>query len=137
VHNTFTQQEDIDYIDKAKTKDQLVSFCLCPNANFYIESKLPPVEVLLRNECNIVVGTDSLASNHQLDILEELKIISRNFPGIPLETLLQWATINGAKALRADDVLGSFEKGRQPGIVLIENVEGKKLSQTAVARRIL
>ncbi len=93
--------------------------------------------MLLRNECNIVVGTDSLASNHQLNILEELKTISRNFPGIPLEKLLQWATINGAKALQADALFGSFEKGKQPGIVLIENVEGEKLSQTAVARRIL
>ncbi len=137
VHNTFTQQEDIDYIYREKASDQLVSFCLCPNANFYIESKLPPVEMLLRNECNIVVGTDSLASNHQLNILEELKTISKNFPNIPLEKLLQWATINGAKALQADALVGSFEKGKQPGIVLIENVEGKKLSQAAIARRIL
>lgn len=137
VHNTFTQQEDLDYIKNAKSRDQLVSFCLCPNANIYIENKLPPIDMLLRNECNIVVGTDSLASNHQLNILEELKTISRNFPAIFLETLLRWATLNGAAALRADDVLGSFEKGKQPGIVLIENVEGKKLSQLSAAKRIL
>jgi len=137
VHNTFTQQQDIDYIKCVKSPDQLVSFCLCPNANFYIERKLPPVEILLHNECNIVVGTDSLASNYQLNILEELKTISGNLPGIPLEKLLQWATINGAKALQNDDELGSFEKGKQPGIVLIENVDSKKLTQHSVARRIL
>ncbi len=137
VHNTFIQQQDLDYIKNVKSKDQLVSFCLCANANLYIENKLPPIGMLLQNKCNIVVGTDSLASNHQLNILEELKTISGNFPGIPLEALLQWATINGAKALQNNDELGSFEKGKQPGIVLIENVDGKKLTQNSVAKRIL
>ena len=83
--------------------------------------------MLLQNKCNIVVGTDSLASNHQLNILEELKTISKKFPQISIETLLQWATINGARALQMDDTLGSFEKGKQPGVVLIENVTNKKL----------
>ena len=137
VHNTFTRQQDLDYIQNKKPIDQLISFCICINANLYIENKLPPVEMLLDNECNIVVGTDSLASNHQLNILEELKTISKNFPNIPIETLLQWATINGAKALQIDEELGSFEKGKQPGIVLIENVADKKLMQNSVAKRIL
>ncbi len=137
VHNTFTKQEDINYISKVKTPYQLVSFCLCPNANLYIENTLPPVEMLLKNDCNIVIGTDSLASNHQLNILEELKTISKNFPSIPIETLLQWATINGAKCLQMESELGSFENGKQPGIVLIENVTDKKLHVDSIAQRIL
>lgn len=137
VHNTFTKQEDLNYINKEKLQDQLVSFCVCANANLYIENTLPPVEMLWQNECNIVVGTDSLASNHQLNILEELKTISKNFSNIPIETLLQWATINGAKALQMEKELGSFEKGKQPGVVLIENVIDKKLTPNSVAKRIL
>lgn len=137
VHNTFTQQQDLDYIKNVKSKNQLISFCLCTNANQYIENTLPPIDMLLRNECNVVIGTDSLASNHQLNILEELKTITKNFPGIQLETLLQWATINGARALQNDNVLGSFEKGKQPGIVLIENVDGNKLTQHSLSKRIL
>lgn len=137
VHNTFTKQGDIDYINKNKPLNQLVSFCLCPNANLYIENTLPPVEMLLQNNCNIILGTDSLASNHQLSILEELKTISENFPDIPIETLLQWATINGAKALQMDDTLGSFEKGKKPGVVLIENTGDKKFEKNTRARKIL
>jgi len=137
VHNTFTKQQDLDYINKEKSSRQLVSFCLCANANLYIENSLPPVEMLLQNECNIVIGTDSLASNHQLNILEELKTISKNFPNIPIETLLQWATINGAKALQMENELGSFEKGKHPGVVLIENITDKKLTQNSVAKRVL
>jgi cytosine/adenosine deaminase-related metal-dependent hydrolase len=137
VHNTFTEQQDIDYVNSEKPNQQLVSFCLCINANLYIEDALPPVELFLRNDCNLVIGTDSVASNHQLNILEELKTISKNFPEISTETLLKWATINGAKALQMEDKLGSFEKGKKPGIVLIENIAFKQINEHSSARRIL
>lgn len=137
VHNTFIKQKDMDYINEHKSSQQLVSFCLCPNANLYIENTLPPVDLLLQNDSNIVIGTDSLASNHQLSVLEELKTISKNFPNIPVETLLKWATINGARSLKMENELGSFETGKQPGVVLIENVNDKKLNQNSIARRLL
>jgi len=137
VHNTFTKQEDINYVNQNMRGGQIVSFCLCPNANLFIEDRLPPVELLIQNKCNIVVGTDSLASNHQLSILEELKAVSKNFPRISTETLLQWATINGAKALQMEEMLGNFEKGKTPGIVLIENAIDKKITSASVAKRIL
>ncbi len=137
VHNTFIKQNDIDFIARKKPSGQLVSFCLCPNANIYIENTLPPVLMLEDNEVNIVVGTDSLASNHQLDILEELKTISKKLPGIKTELMLKWATLNGAKALQMENMLGSFEKAKQPGIVLIENIEGNKFTPNSKARRIL
>ncbi len=137
VHNTFIKQDDLDYIFKAKPVSQLISFCLCPNANIYIENTLPPVLRLLDNGVNIVVGTDSLASNHQLDILEELKTISKNFPSVTMKIMLEWATLNGAKALQMENILGSFEKGKQPGIVLIENLEGHKLKSDSKAKRLL
>ena len=69
----------------------------------------------------IVVGTDSLASNNQLNIVAELKTIRKNFPHISIAELLQWATVNGAKALNVEGFIGSFRKGRRPGIVLIGN----------------
>ena len=68
---------------------------------------------------NIVLGTDSLASNHQLSILEEIKTIRLAFQDISLETCLQWATINGARALQLQSLMGSFEKGKKPGVNLI------------------
>jgi len=120
VHNTFTNQNDIDLVLKSEVP---VSFCLCPNANVYIENSLPPVDLLLQNKLNICIGTDSLASNHQLSILEEIKTLQLHFPHIPMAVLLQAATLNGAKALGMDDVLGSFEKGKKPGVLLLEGVK--------------
>ena len=125
VHNTFTKEEDIAFVSRESSAvSQGVYYCLCVNANQYIENALPPVDLLRRYNSNIVVGTDSLASNHSLSILDELKTISKNFPHIPLSELLQWSTLNGAKALQMNDQLGSFEKGKTPGVVLIEGWGG-------------
>ncbi|HYK55723.1 MAG TPA: amidohydrolase family protein, partial [Flavisolibacter sp.] len=100
VHNTFTKQEDIDYVKRETANFRLPAFfCLCVNANQYIENALPPIEMLRKNNCPVVLGTDSLASNWSLNILDEIKTIRTNFPHIPLEEMLGWATINGAKAL--------------------------------------
>jgi cytosine/adenosine deaminase-related metal-dependent hydrolase len=136
VHNTFTKQEDLDFINEHKNKEQLISFCFCPNANLYIENTLPPVDLFLKNDCQIILGTDSLGSNHQLNILEEIKTIVKNFPEIKTEILLKWATINGAKALQMEDEIGSFEKGKKPGIILIENVEDGKFTAESKVRNL-
>ena len=121
VHDTFISQADIDFLNKNHLRQEFV-FCLCINANQYIENKLPPVDLLMRNNCNIVIGTDSLASNHQLCVLSEIKTICQNFPNIRLKDILTWATINGAKALQMDAQLGIFEIGKIPGIVLIDEL---------------
>ncbi len=127
VHNSFTNQADLVFV-KEFTKHQEMYFCLCPNANLYIENTLPPIEMLIKNNYNIVLGTDSYASNTQLNIFEEIKTIQKNFPTIPLENLLQWATINGAKALGIEKAYGSFEKGKNCGMVLIDNVGARRIT---------
>ena len=139
IHNTYTSESDIDFLIKYSEKfSSLFSHCICINANNYIEQKNPPIKMLMNKDCNIVIGTDSLASNHQLNILEELKTIQlSNNPIFPLSTLLKWATINGARALQLDSLVGSFEKGKKPGVVLIENIQQFQLNQQSSAKRIL
>ena len=133
VHNTFISEEDVLFVKRqtANGNSQSVSrftihhspftFCLCPNANLYIENTLPPVDMLRAHNANIVLGTDSLASNHALSVLNELCTLRNHFPHIPLAELLQWATLNGAKALQMDGVLGSFEKGKKPGVLCVQS----------------
>lgn len=138
VHNTFTKQEDVEFVMKARQANT-VSFCLCVNANQYIEQAVPPIEMFRKSNCNIVLGTDSLASNWSLSILDEIKTIHKNFPFVALEELLGWATINGARSLQMDDKLGSFEKGKQPGVVLLQNlnVSDPASLNTTIVKRLL
>jgi len=138
VHNTFTKEQDVTFVKNTRPGNS-VSFCLCVNANQYIERSIPPVDILRKQGCNIVLGTDSLASNWSLSILDEMKTIQNKFPSIPLEELLRWATINGAQALQMNDKLGSFEKGKQPGIVLLHNldVNQKEILHPAKVERLI
>ena len=140
VHNTFTSQADIDFIREYKSiqkNSAAIYHCLCINANLYIEQQAPPINLLRANNCNILVGTDSYASNRQLNMLEEMKAIQLATNNcIPLQELLGWATINGAKALQVDHVFGSFEKGKQPGIVHIDKIEDMHISANSIASRI-
>ncbi len=117
VHNLFTSREDIAYCNSLN-RDGKIFWCLCPNANLYINGELPDLKLF--TDASVVLGTDSLASNRQLSVLEEMRVLLDRFPLIGIEKLLGWATINGAKALQLDNILGSFEKGKKPGLVICE-----------------
>jgi cytosine/adenosine deaminase-related metal-dependent hydrolase len=108
VHNTFMKLS-LDLIPSIIPE---VHFCLCPNANLFIENTLPDVQSIMAQSENICIGTDSIASNHQLSVLEEIKTLDLHFPGIGLEKLMTWATINGAKALGLTDRYGDFIPGK-------------------------
>lgn len=116
VHNVHTSEADIELAQESANS---IFWCLCPNANEYISRAKPPVPLLIKSGCKIVLGTDSLASNHQLSIWEEIKTLQKHFPELSLEQMLSWATINGAKALKIEKQYGSFEKGKKPGIAIV------------------
>ena len=122
IHNTFMPEEDVIWANEYATTNGLkLVYCLCINANLYIENKVPPIDLLMRHNCHIVLGTDSYSSNWQLSVASEIATIQKHFPHIPVESVLQWATINGAKALQWDKELGGFENGKTSGVVLLSN----------------
>ena len=136
VHNCAITQHDIDTITNHFSTP--VSWVLCPRSNNYISGIEPRSVAMLRssgNNINICIGTDSLASNWSLSMIEELKM----FRDIPLAELLQWATINGAKALGIDDKYGSLEVGKRSGVVNLTGVDLTNFALTpeTKAKRIL
>lgn len=120
VHNTVSTADDIDY---ANSVFKNCYWCLCPNANLFIETKLPDIGIFYKNNCLVTIGTDSYASNKQLSVLEEIKTIQKNNASIPLNELLKWGTLNGACFLEINKNYGSFEKGKKPGLNLITEVD--------------
>lgn len=132
VHNTFTSKADIDFAS-AQHKD--LYWCLCPNANVYIENNLPDVTLFIDPRVKVTLGTDSLASNHQLSILAEMQTLQQK-KRVPFNELLKWGTINGAEFLGIADQYGSFEVGKTPGINLIE-VGGAKIIKSNNVKRLI
>jgi aminodeoxyfutalosine deaminase len=135
VHNTFVNHELISKVSARKN----LFWCLCPSSNAYIENAMPPVNLLLDDCCEIVIGTDSLASNEKLSILNEMKILQNSFPSLSFEELIKWATINGAKALREDNNYGKIILGKKPGLNLIENVDlqNLKLMPESIVKKLI
>jgi cytosine/adenosine deaminase-related metal-dependent hydrolase len=111
----------------------------CPNSNLYIENQLPPVFLFRKENLNICLGTDSLASNHELSVLAEMITLQIHFPEIKLEELVCWATLNGAKALKMENRFGSFEVGKNPGVNLISGIDFKtmKLTEKSKVKRLI
>ncbi|MES2592236.1 MAG: amidohydrolase family protein [Bacteroidota bacterium] len=133
VHNTFTDQDDIKFAEKRMGNEQLSNlfWCTCPNANMFIENSLPDYNCFLNENVRITIGTDSLASNWSLSVLDELKTITKHYPNIPLQTLLLWATKNGAEFLGFQQ-LGTIEKGKKPGLNLLKNIDALRISEETV-----
>ncbi len=132
IHNLFSSQEDIEF---AENLSRNIYWTLCPNSNLYIQNRLPEVNKFIENKCKITLGTDSLATNERLSILEEMK----NFMNIDFSEVLKWATINGAKALKIDNVFGSIEIGKKPGLNLISNFDFGRmnLKNDSLVRKII
>jgi cytosine/adenosine deaminase-related metal-dependent hydrolase len=134
VHNTCTNLKDIYFI---KRFDKKVHFCFCPGANLYIENKLPKVELFVDQGFNLTLGTDSLASNTKLCILNEMRILQEKFPSLTTERLMQWATINGARYLGIQEEKGTIEPGKTPGLNLLTGLDGMKITANTKVKRLI
>ena len=135
VHNVMLSQSDIEV---AKAVMNNVYWAICPLSNIFIHNALPPVELMRRNGLDICLGTDSLSSNDDLDMLAELNCLHKNFPEVPMSELLTWASLNGARFLAKDDILGSIKPGKCPGLVLVEGLDDKgNLTAESKSKRLI
>lgn len=135
VHNVCLAQDDIDAACKSFNN---VYWAICPLSNIFIHNALPPVPLMRENGLKITVGTDSLSSNDDLDMVKELYCIHNSFPEVPMNEILTWACANGAQFLKKDDVLGSLTPGKCPGIVMISDIDKDGcLTSDSRSRRII
>lgn len=116
VHNTYLQEKDLDALSTYQDK---IFFCLCPNANLFIENRLPNVLLIKSFTDKICLGTDSLASNYNLSIVDEMNVILKHFD-VSAEEVLKWATSNGAAALGIQNKYGYIQKNYLASLNLIE-----------------
>lgn len=131
VHNTIT-----DPLPPVCGMKSGVYWVLCPRSNRYIENLLPDIEGFAASGLTVCLGTDSLASNVSLSVLDEMKTTMEAAPGIAFDTVLRWATLNGARALGMEKNLGTIEKGKNPGLVNIPVFDWKKDRLTAESKSI-
>lgn len=135
VHEVCMNQEGIDAV-KQNMNNPFIA--LCPLSNLYIHNALPPVELMRSNGLKLTIGTDSLSSNDDLNMVSEMFCLQKNFPGLNLNELLKWACINGAEFLKKENIYGSIKEGKKPGLVFIDNIDNNcRLTASSTSSRII
>lgn len=133
VHNTLTSAEDIR---AAQAWSEHTFWATCANANLYIENRLPNYQHFLDTNACVTIGTDSLTSNWQLSVLAEMKTILRFQSYLDFETVLRWATLNGAAALGFEAQLGSISVGKKPGLNLLSIKDIRDFGANTTVKRL-
>lgn len=135
VHEVCMDQEGVDAVKNVMNHPFVA---LCPLSNIFIQNTLPPVSLMRRNGLKITVGTDSLSSNDDLDIVAELCCLQNAFPEVGLNELLTWACRNGAEFLSKENEYGSISVGMKPGLVAIDNLDTDgRLTAESTSHRII
>ena len=128
VHNTITSSDELLSLNLNLDSPY---WCLCPNANWYIERRLPNIDNFIKPGAKVTLGTDSLSSNWDLSILSEMQQIKKHYPKVPTSTLIKWGTQNGAELLGIDSAYGSLAKDKSPGINLIKGLKAGEITETS------
>lgn len=102
------------------------SIAHCPKSNLKLASGIADTDTYLKAGVNVGIGTDGSASNNTLDMVEETRFaallpkgIHYNPEAVNARTALQMATINGARALGLDHLIGSLEPGKRADLIVI------------------
>jgi cytosine/adenosine deaminase-related metal-dependent hydrolase len=89
-----------------------VGVCLCPRSNLFLGHGLPPVARGLETGIPCGLGTDSLASNDDLNLFKEMAVLIDQC-GVRPDTALAMATLHGARNLGLAGLYGSLAKGKR------------------------
>lgn len=122
VHMTQLNDHEMDWCSEAG-----VHIAHCPESNLKLASGFCPVAELERKGVNMTIGTDGAASNNDLDMFGEMrqaallaKAVAKDPSAVPVHSALEMATINAARSLAMDELIGSIETGKFADIVAVD-----------------
>ncbi len=130
IHGNYLDEESM-----SRVLNRNCSIVFCPRSHAFFGHMPHPVRRLLDMGINVALGTDSLASNDSLSILDEMRFLFRNRKDLKCDEIIRMATINGAVALDFGGVLGRLRRGfwadmtviRLPEDICDRNVEAQIL----------
>lgn len=121
IHAVHVDDDDIK-----KLREYDVSICTCARSNAQLGMGIAPLGAFLRAGLNVGFGTDSPAATESIDMISEMRmsmLIQRAFDTrrfLDSSTVLELATIGGARALGIDDKVGSLEIGKCADLIAVD-----------------
>jgi len=121
IHGNYLDAEEVALVAQARER---ISVVYCPRTHAYFGHSRHPLPRLLAAGANVAIGTDSRASNPDLRVLEELRLIAREFPELRPAAILELGTLRGARALGQADRAGSLAPGKLANLAIVALPEG-------------
>ena len=122
AHGVHLSDDDIELI--AQNSATVVH---CPASNFKLASGVARILDLQRAGVNVALGTDGPASGNDIDLWIAIRLagymqktFAKNPAVLPAVELVRMATINGARALQLDHMIGSLEVGKRADIIILD-----------------
>jgi cytosine/adenosine deaminase-related metal-dependent hydrolase len=110
IHGTYLEGQDLPYG---------ATVVYCPRTHAYFGHPPHPFRQMVAGGVRVAIGTDSLASNPDLDVLAEVRFLRQRYPDLPGHLLLRMATLNGAEALGWADETGSLTPGKSADLAVV------------------
>ncbi len=115
IHGNYLTDEEIAFI--AARRDRM-AIVYCPRTHAFFGHSPYPLAKLIKADVLVALGTDSRASNPDLDLLGEMRHVAKSHSVLP-EKIVEMATINGATALGRAGELGSLTPGKRADLAII------------------
>ncbi|NOY30281.1 MAG: amidohydrolase family protein [Planctomycetes bacterium] len=116
IHGNYFSAEEIEFLAARRER---MSVVYCPRTHAYFEHSLYPLEQMLAAGVRVALGTDSRASNPDLNLLNEMRFVANRYSGIPSSRILAMGTLAGAQALGLEEKIGSLEPGKWADLVAV------------------
>ena len=117
VHGNYLNSDELDLVQRNKN----MSIVFCPRTHQFFHHSPYPLQAMLDRQINVAVGTDSRASNPDLNLFADLQLIAAGFPELSAMEVLKLGTVNGALALGREDELGTLAVGKRAAISYVSN----------------
>jgi cytosine/adenosine deaminase-related metal-dependent hydrolase len=115
VHGVQMTRGDLNLL-----RERGATLVTCPRSNAHTGAGVPPIEEFYESGVRVAVGTDSLASSPDLNIFAEIATLHALAPAVPPSSLLESATLQGARALGFDGDYGSIEPGKLARLIAVD-----------------
>ena len=130
AHLNELTESDFSFLERSNSKFHVVH---CPQSHNYFGHSPFAFDRLRSMGFNICLGTDSLASNDTLSLFEEMRAFQKNFPQVSPEEILRMVTVNPARALRSENLLGQIRPGFAADLIAIPCSGSTDIFQQIVA----
>ncbi len=122
IHGNYLKQHELDFISQQKERMTVV---YCPRTHQFFDHEDYPLGQMLERNIRVALGTDSRASNPDLNLFQEMKTISSLFPDLSTTEILQMGTLNGAVAIGLDKQLGTLTPNKSAALSFVAGPSGE------------